>query len=132
LKWKRGVGGHELPPKLQQLEMGSVKKKGELEKAKKLNFRPNGKQEESTRQRSCDDPSKATKCFRSSKATTKKCVLGGELLICFEAGTLAHNTPQTWPFVSWGRSPDPRSGGSYLHQNAPFENRQYRDGENAL
>ena len=80
--------------------MGSVKKNGELEKAKKLNFRPNAKQEESTRQRNCDDPSKATNFFRSSKATTKKCVLGGELLIVFEAGTLAHNTPQTWPFVS--------------------------------
>ena len=80
--------------------MGSVKKNGELEKAKKLNFRPNAKQEESTRQRNCDDPSKATKFFRSSKATTKKCVVGGELLIVFAAGTPAHNTPQTWPFVS--------------------------------
>ena len=80
--------------------MGSVKKKGELEKAKKLNFRPNAKQEESTRQRNCDDPSKARKFFRSSKATTKKCVVGGELHIVFAAGTLAHNTPQTWPFVS--------------------------------
>ena len=38
--------------------------------------------------------------FQSSKATTKKCVVGGELRVVFEAGTLAHNTPQTWPFVS--------------------------------
>ena len=43
LKWKRGVTGQDSPPKLQQLEMGSSKKKSELEKEKKLNFRPNAK-----------------------------------------------------------------------------------------
>ena len=46
LGWKRGVRGHDSPPKLQQLDMGSVKNKGELEKEKKLNFRPNAQHKE--------------------------------------------------------------------------------------
>jgi hypothetical protein len=77
---------------------GICQKKGELEKAKKLNFGPNakkakGKEIVTTRR-------KQQIFFQSSKATTKKCVVGGELRVVFEAGTLAHNTPQTWPFVS--------------------------------